>query len=89
MREAGVAMDWPDILGTLGALLIVAAYFGNVRGLFAANSALYPLLNLAGALLIIYSLLYKWNFSAFVMEGFWAVISIYGLVRFFRQPRPR
>jgi len=76
-----------DILGFLGAVAIVAAYFGNMCGLFSSTGLVYPLLNLAGAGLIFYSLLWDWNFSAAVMEGFWMAISIYGLIKFFRAGR--
>jgi hypothetical protein len=41
----------------------------------------YSLYNTLGALLIVFSLRYKWNLSAFVMEGAWFLLSIYGLYK--------
>ena len=38
-------------------------------------------MNAAGALLVLVSLLYAFNLSAFVMEVAWLAVSIYGIVR--------
>jgi hypothetical protein len=73
-------MSWPDAFGIFGSLLIVIAYFANLRGALATTGAAYSLLNLIGASLILFSLWFAWNLAAAVMEGFWAAISIYGLV---------
>ena len=85
-------MTLPDAVGIFGSLLIVIAYFANLRGALPSTSLAYSLLNLIGALLILFSLWWAWNTAAAVMEGFWAAISAYGLTRaiFLRdQPRPR
>ena len=74
-------MTLPDGLGIFGSLLIVIAYFANLRGLLPNTALAYSLLNLIGALLILFSLWWAWNTAAAVMEGFWAAISSYGLVR--------
>ncbi len=85
-------MTLPDLLGILGSLLIVIAYFANLRGRLSTTGYAYSLLNLVGAILILFSLWRAWNVAAAVMEGFWAAISAYGLVRALAsrlQPRPR
>jgi len=76
-----------DSIGILGSLLIVAAYFANLRGSLPTTGPTYSALNLLGAAMIFYSLTQKWNTAAAVMEGFWAAISAYGLVRAFRRSR--
>jgi hypothetical protein len=43
-------------------------------------------LNLVGACLIMLSLYQDWNLPAFLIEVFWAVISIYGLLRHVLRP---
>ena len=50
---------------------------------------LYSLLNAFGAGLIILSLLDNFNLSAFLMEAFWVLISLVGVVRYLRRPLPR
>jgi predicted membrane protein len=47
----------------------------------------YSVMNVIGALLVVVSLLYRFNLSAFFMELFWFVISIYGLIKFARRGR--
>lgn len=80
-------MTLTDGLGIFGSLLIVIAYFANLRGALPNTGLAYPLLNLIGALLILFSLWWAWNTAAVVMEGFWAAISAYGLVRALMSPR--
>ena len=70
-----------DLLGVIGSLIIIAAYFATQRGWVEASDWRFPLANLIGALLILLSLMVAWNLAAFVMEVFWLAISIYGLVR--------
>jgi hypothetical protein len=42
---------------------------------------------LIGAVLILVSLLYEWNFPSVVIEVFWAVISLYGIAKSWRERR--
>lgn len=74
-------MSWPDALGLLGSILIVIAYFANLRGTLPATGFVYPLLNLAGAALILVSLWRAWNLAAVITEIFWGAISAYGVAR--------
>lgn len=80
-------MTAPDALGIFGSLLIVIAYFANLRGRLANTGLAYSLLNLIGAALILFSLWWSWNIAAAVMEGFWAAISVYGIFRAMTSPR--
>jgi hypothetical protein len=41
----------------------------------------YLLLNAVGAVLVIISLMFRFNLSAFFMEAFWRLISLYGLTK--------
>jgi len=43
--------------------------------------------NLIGASLVLISLLFKFNLAAFVMEGAWAVVALFGLVRLVLKKR--
>jgi hypothetical protein len=79
--EATMAMSvtWFDLAGFLGVLLIVVAYLLLQLDKLPSSAPSYSLLNAAGALLIIASLLFKFNFSAFLIEVFWFLISLLGL----------
>ena len=70
-----------DIVGNIGVVCFLVAYFLLQKGVLAHNELRYLLLNLAGALLLIFSLLINWNLSAFLLEAAWALISIYGIIK--------
>jgi hypothetical protein len=46
-----------------------------------STSPTYSLLNAAGALLVIVSLIFQFNLSAFIVEVFWFLISLVGLTK--------
>lgn len=78
-------LAWYDIVGTSGVLLIVMSYFLLQVGKVEAAAPLYSWLNLVGAVMILVSLLYTFNFSSFVIEIFWILISLVGLIRAYSQ----
>ena len=70
-----------DAAGLLGVLLVLIAYGGAALGRLAATGPSALVLNLVGAALILVSLIYDFNLSAFVMESLWALIALIGLGR--------
>jgi hypothetical protein len=72
---------WFDLAGFIGVLLIIVAYLLLQLGKLPSSSMSYSLLNAAGALLIIVSLIFKFNLSAFIVETFWFLISLFGLTK--------
>lgn len=78
-----------NAIGMLGAMLIVVAYLLLQVGRLDSRSLSYSVLNGAGAAGILYSLFFEFNMSAFAIEAFWLVISVYGGVRAFRARRPQ
>ena len=70
-----------DLAGFIGVLLIIVAYLLLQLDKLPSSSTSYSLLNAAGALLIIVSLMFKFNLSAFIVETFWLLISLFGLTR--------
>jgi hypothetical protein len=79
----------PDLLGVVGSIAIAITYFANLQGMVMTEGWFYSFLNFAGASLILLSLYWAWNLPAAVMEGFWALISAYGLVRAFANYHSR
>jgi len=67
-------------LGVVGSLVIVIAYFSDQCGWLKSRSLPYLTMNLAGSVGILISLVDAWNLPSVVIEGFWALISVYGLV---------
>jgi hypothetical protein len=76
-----INMHWPDALGLLGVLLILLAYFLLQAGRMRGHSLTYQLMNAFGALLVLISLFYAFNLSAFLMELAWLAVSIYGIAK--------
>jgi len=68
-----------DFLGNIGVFLILIMYLFLQVKKVSFDSLIYSLLNAIGALLILVSLFYNFNLSAFVIESFWLLISIYGI----------
>ena len=78
-----------DLIGNLGVILILAPYFlVQIRKLDAMGPA-FLTANFLGAALILYSLMFDFNLSAFVIESVWAAISLVGLGRIFLEKRLR
>jgi hypothetical protein len=80
-------LTWFDLAGFIGVLLIIIAYLLLQLDKLPSSSPSYSLLNAAGALLIIVSLIFKFNLSAFVVEVFWLLISLFGLTRSLRSKK--
>lgn len=76
-----IQMHWPDAIGLLGVTLILFAYFLLQAGRLRGNALPYQLLNAIGAILVLVSLLYAFNLSAFLMELAWLLVSVYGMAR--------
>jgi hypothetical protein len=84
-------LSWFDLAGFIGVLLIIVAYLLLQLDKLPSSSPKYSLLNAAGALLIMISLVFKFNLSAFIVEAFWFLISLLGLWRSFvsrKNPQP-
>lgn len=80
-----------NVVGNIGVLLIVGTYFLVQIGRMPATEPPYIVANGIGAALILYSLWFDFNLSAFLIEVIWLLISIIGLLRFWilQRQRPR
>lgn len=75
-------MNWYDILGTVGVGVIVVTYFLLQIGRIKSDELIYSLLNGVGAAMILISLYYDFNLPSVVVEAFWLVISVFGIIRY-------
>lgn len=73
---------WYDILGTVGVAVIILTYILLQLGRIRSEHLAYSLLNAAGALLILVSLYFSFNFPSFIVEFFWLLISLFGIGKF-------
>ena len=82
-------MTFIDWLGVLGSLMIAGAYLAVSRGWVAAERPAFNLLNLVGAALILWSLWYRPNAGAILIEVLWVLIAIVALARWFLRTGAR
>ena len=78
-------MDWHDIIGTAGAAMILVSYFLLQMERLSGTDLAYSVVNGLGAALILISLSFDFNLSAFIVEAFWLAISLLGIVRYFHS----
>lgn len=78
-----------DAVGSFGALVVVAAYFATQMRMLNSDDLAFPVVNLVGSILILYSLLENFNLASMLIESFWILISMIGIVQFFRLRRAR
>lgn len=78
---------WSDIIGSVGVAIVIVTYFLLQTERLKSESLRYSVLNGLGAGLIAFSLVYSFNFSAFVVEFLWVLISLYGIVKYFLKKK--
>ena len=78
-----LSSDTANALGFAGMACIIFAY-AYVTGRDRPNPFVHHGVNLLGACLLTISLLVNTNPPSLVLEGFWAAIAIWGLVKAFR-----
>jgi hypothetical protein len=80
-------MHWFDFVGSLGVFIIIFTYVLLQAEKIRSETLQYSLFNALGASLIIVSLLYDFNFPAFIVEFFWLLISLFGIGKYFLKKR--
>lgn len=74
-----------DIVGTIGVICCLAAFYLVQSGKVTPQQMLYPLLNLVGAILLFISLMWSWNTPSVIIEIAWIAISVYGIVGILKE----
>jgi len=70
-----------DLIGSAGVAIIIVTYLLLQTGRIDSTKLPYSALNAIGSGMIIVSLWFDFNFAAFIVEFFWLLISVYGLVK--------
>ncbi len=76
-----------DAVGSFGALMVVAAYFATQMRWMNSEDLAFPVVNMLGSVLIVYSLLQNFNLASMLIESFWIAISLVGIVQHIRLRR--
>lgn len=74
-----------DGLGMIGVVSILLAYWLLQRDSFKPDLLYYYVMNLVGASLVVFSLIFHWNTPAFMVQGSFVLISIWAIIKTLRQ----
>lgn len=74
-------MDMFQWIGFVGMACIVYAYFLLHADKVLKDDRSYQWLNLIGAILLTISLLVHFNLGSFLIEVFWIIITVYGMLK--------
>ncbi|MCF6765401.1 hypothetical protein L3V82_06420 [Thiotrichales bacterium 19S3-7] len=74
-----------NLVGNVGVILCLGCFFGIQVGKISPKKMTYSALNFIGSLLIIFSLYFAFNLSAFIIEIAWLLISFYGMCRIWKN----
>ena len=80
-------LDFYEVIGLGGVLIVLAAYFLLNSGRLNQYHVRFQLLNIIGALMILYSLIEHWNIATFFIEIAWIAISLVGVYKILRSRR--
>lgn len=78
-----------DIIGIIGAILILMGFYRIAIGRWTNKSFMYELDNLAGAFCLI---IYQYHYHAYVsvtVNVVWAIIAFIGITSFAQRRRPK
>jgi hypothetical protein len=78
---------WSDFVGNLGVVLLITTFYLNVAGKLNSKGLVYNVGNLLVAILLGINLYFRPNISSIIIEIFWAGISIYGIVNYYRNKK--
>ncbi len=78
------ALDIYSLIGFVGTACIIGAY-AYLTYVDEPNPFILHGTNLTGAVLLTISLLVHTNWPSLVLEGFWAAIAIFGLMKALRR----
>ncbi len=79
---------WHDLIGNAGVALMLLAYLLLQIGRLTGDDIVFSVLNGVGATMVLVSLSEEFNLSAFIMEAFWLLISVYGLASALKKGKP-
>ena len=80
-------MTLPDFIGLSGVALLIVTYALLQLDRIDPKGFWYSFNNLIVALLVTVSLIYTPNLASIVIEVFWFIISLYGVVMYYNRKK--
>lgn len=78
-------MTLPDFIGYTGVALLIVTYAMLQLDKIDPKGFWYSFNNMVVAMLVTVSLLYTMNKASMVIEVFWFIISVYGLIQYSKR----
>tara|TARA_R110002074_G_scaffold224120_2_gene395334 strand:+ start:2650 stop:2901 length:252 start_codon:yes stop_codon:yes gene_type:complete len=78
-------MTLPDFIGYIGVALLIVTYALLQTDRIDPKGFWYSFNNMIVAVLVTVSLLYTMNKASMVIEVFWFIISVYGLIQYSKR----
>jgi hypothetical protein len=75
----------PDLIGYTGVALLIVTYAMLQLDRIDPKGFWYSFNNMVVAMLVTVSLLYTMNKASMVIEVFWFIISVYGIIMYFKR----
>ena len=75
----------PDLIGFTGVALLIVTYAMLQLDKIDPKGFWYSFNNFVVAILVTVSLVYTPNLASLVIEFFWFIISVYGMVMYYRR----
>ena len=75
----------PDLIGYTGVALLIITYAMLQLDRIDPKGFWYSFNNMIVAMLVTVSLLYTMNKASMVIEVFWFIISVYGIIMYFKR----
>ena len=76
---------WSQAISLIGAALLLGAYAGNQTKKLSEDMVSYQVMNLIGATLLCLAAIGVRQLGLIAVEGAWALISVFGLIRVLRS----
>jgi predicted membrane protein len=81
------AVKVTDIFGLFGVIIVLGTYLLMQMDKLPTSGLLFSLFNFIGSVFLLISLMGDWNLSSVVVEIIWQLISVYGMISYFRNKK--
>lgn len=78
-----------DVLGWIGAILLLLAYAAVSFGRLKGDSSAYQYLNIVASVLLLINTIYYGAYPSSFVNGVWTVIALVAIVSIIRRPKRR